>query len=148
MKRIWKYFIQFFRLPKIIATLGSMLLLYYIFSLQLVNPSQAQMTLGFCTFLVIVRYFYKEHIISENMKQFLYIQSFNTLSFTYLLFVYYLLTVIPNILVDISQSSNNMITVIMAIIIPMCFLVMYLILLRIPDELRKEFDAKYSKYLD
>ncbi len=149
VKKIWTYFMEFFHWPKIMGTVSVMILLMMLLKYQLLPLKVLEITFIIFAFTAMVYMMYQNYLKDNQIRDFLYIKSFYAFATGAIFAFFYLPIYLFNrdfTLIEKFQHSDWY-NILLAVIIPSIAIVFYLIIVRIPNELKKTFYQEHKDYL-
>jgi hypothetical protein len=147
-KRIFQKIKKHYKLPRIIGTLGSSLLLYRILVHAWLDISFVVIGLSILSIVGIIWVFYKQYVMDNAIREYLYVQSYYGIVGPFFLLFYQFPTIWMTNLQDSLISKGIIVIWILSGITPLCAVLFYICMIDIPKELSREFHNKFGKYLE
>lgn len=145
--RIFNYVRKFYALPRIIGTIGSMILVFLLLYYGFIGLKPIVIIVTLCAFCGIVWVMYVQHVLDNTIRDYLYVKSYYNVVGSFIFAFFY----VPNIYfpnMDSNIWNNNYWTIlIISFCFPMGIILSYICLYEIPKELKKEFELRFKRYI-
>ena len=146
-RKIWKSLLNYFQLPVIIGTLGSMILLYLLLSTGILPMRVFGIATAIMFFGAVVYGMFMLNVHDGEIDKYLYSKSYYGISLSLLGFPFYIST----ILFDIFDFSKEMLpgnfVILSSVLFPLCAILIYILAFKIPRILQDELNTRYKHIL-
>lgn len=150
VRKIRNYFLEFFHWPKIIGTISVMILLFILLKYKVLPLFIPQVVFVVFAFAAIIFIMYQNYVKDNHIRDFLYLRSFYSFATASVFAFFYLPIYLFNSDIAIVDKLilSNWYILLLSIILPSVAIVFYLIIVRIPGELKKTFYQEHKEYLE
>ena len=147
-KRIWRYFMEYFQLPKILGTTSAMALVFYIVSSGLIFMPSIYLSMIIFIFVVIVYICYQNYMMEDQMQEYLYSKSYYTTAFPMTFGVFFLPLHYGDIIFKtlLSPDVPMSFLLLFSALYPLFIILAYLLLVKNPRNLKQDLLVNYAKY--
>jgi hypothetical protein len=146
-RRIFSYVKRFYALPRIIGTLGSMVLLFLLLQHQIISVKFIMIITTLCAFLGIVWVMYKNHTLDNIIRDYLYVKSYYSVIGGLVFGFFYMPQLWINDFDKTIWAENIWALMGIGIFFPMAIILSYICLYEIPIELKNEFEKRFKRYI-
>ena len=146
-RKIWKSLLGYFKLPVIIGTVGSMILLYQLLSTGLLPMKIFGITCGILFFGCIIYGMMTLNVRDQEIEKYLYSKSYYGISLSLLGFPFYCFTIIIDFFSFAESAYPGINVILSSILFPICAILIYILAFKIPSFLKEELHTRYKHIL-